>query len=60
MSKISAAEVAKHSSIDDCWILVNGKVYDLTKFAPSHPGGAESMYYTPYQESCTDNEFSDI
>jgi L-lactate dehydrogenase (cytochrome) len=41
-SKISAVEVAKHSSLDDCWIVVNGKVYDLTKFAPNHPGGAES------------------
>lgn len=40
--KISASEVAKHATPDDCWILVNGKVYDLTKFAPNHPGGAES------------------
>ena len=41
--KISAQEVAKHCNIDDCWIVVNGKVYDLTKFAPNHPGGPESM-----------------
>ena len=41
--KISAQEVAKHCNIGDCWIVVNGKVYDLTKFAPNHPGGPESM-----------------
>ncbi len=42
--KISVSEVAKHASPDDCWIVVNGKVYDLTKFAPDHPGGASSTY----------------
>jgi cytochrome b involved in lipid metabolism len=41
--QISVSEVAKHANPDDCWIVVNGKVYDLTKFAPNHPGGASSM-----------------
>lgn len=40
--KIPVAEITKHSSAEDCWIVVNGKVYDLTKFAPEHPGGPES------------------
>ena len=43
--KISVAEITKHSSAEDCWIVVNGKVYDLTKFAPEHPGGPESKSY---------------
>lgn len=42
--KISAQEVAKHCSQEDCWIVVNGKVYDLTRFAPNHPGGAQMVY----------------
>jgi cytochrome b involved in lipid metabolism len=41
--QISVSEVAKRANPDDCWIVVNGKVYDLTKFAPNHPGGASSM-----------------
>ncbi|SMR64521.1 unnamed protein product [Zymoseptoria tritici ST99CH_3D1] len=38
--KVAVEEVSKHSTAEDCWVVVNGKVYDLTTFAPEHPGGA--------------------
>jgi len=41
-TKISVSEIQKHNNADDCWIVVNGKVYDFTKFAPNHPGGSQS------------------
>ena len=41
---VSAAAVQSHSRRDDCWIVVEGKVYDMTRFAPEHPGGAEIIY----------------
>ncbi|KAF2482081.1 FMN-dependent dehydrogenase-domain-containing protein [Neohortaea acidophila] len=44
VQKITSSEVAKHALAEDCWIVVNGKVYDLTKFAPNHPGGAEIIH----------------
>jgi len=37
--KISWDEVYKHNKLDDCWVVVHGKVYDVTKWVPSHPGG---------------------
>lgn len=37
--KLNGADVAKHNSKDDLWIIVHGKAYDLTEFAPEHPGG---------------------
>lgn len=32
-------EVAKHNKPGDLWIIVDTKVYDLSKFASLHPGG---------------------
>ncbi|TKA59767.1 hypothetical protein B0A49_10873 [Cryomyces minteri] len=37
---VSVEDVQKHSSPEDCWIVVDGKVWDMTEFAPDHPGGA--------------------
>ena len=32
-------EVATHNLEADCWMVIEGKVYDVTKFIPGHPGG---------------------
>ena len=34
------AEVALHNRESDCWTHVDGKVYDLSKWLPEHPGGS--------------------
>ena len=36
------AEVAKHASAEDCWLLINDRVYDVTSYiaGSKHPGGA--------------------
>merc|ERR1719476_688559 len=36
---ISMAEVAKHTTKGDCWVVVNGEVLDVTNFLGEHPGG---------------------
>ncbi|XP_010924798.1 cytochrome B5-like protein [Elaeis guineensis] len=32
-------EVSVHNKRDDCWIIVKGKVYDVTPYVEEHPGG---------------------
>jgi cytochrome b involved in lipid metabolism len=40
---VSKAEVAKNNSRSSCWVIIDGSVYDLTKWIPQHRGGAENI-----------------
>ena len=40
---VSAAEVATHRSADDCWVIIEGSVYDLTNYISLHPGGDQPI-----------------
>ena len=43
LKTLSSDEVAKHNSASDCWMIVNGKVYDLTSLISSHSGGSAAI-----------------
>jgi len=36
-------EVQKHNTIDDCWCIIDGRVYDFTPYLSRHPGGAHAI-----------------
>merc|ERR1712099_187878 len=36
---LTMAEVAKHTTKTDCWVVVSGQVLNVTKFLGEHPGG---------------------
>ncbi|SCU79157.1 LANO_0A05270g1_1 [Lachancea nothofagi CBS 11611] len=36
---IEASDVMLHNQVDDCWIVLDGEVYDVTNFLQMHPGG---------------------
>lgn len=40
MATVTADELAKNNTRDSCWIAIDGTVWDVTKFLPEHPGGA--------------------
>ncbi len=36
----TSAEVAQHNEKDSLWIILKGKVYDVTPYVDEHPGGS--------------------
>jgi len=42
---ISMNDVTKHNSREDCWMIINGKVYDVTTWIDKHPGGDIILSY---------------
>lgn len=53
---LSAAEIAKHNSYNNCWLIINNKIYNVTSFLSLHPGGAGTM--TPYCGQEATNAFN--
>ncbi len=40
------AEVARHASQDDCWMIIAGEVYDFSAYLPKHP--SNPRYVLPW------------
>ena len=41
--QITASEVARHNRYGDMWIVIDGRVYDVTDFKLEHPGGPNAI-----------------
>ncbi|KAJ3031382.1 UNVERIFIED_CONTAM: Cytochrome b5 [Siphonaria sp. JEL0065] len=51
-------DVKKHNTAKDCWMIIHGKVYNVTAFLDEHPGGAEIMVELAGQDAT--EAFDDI
>jgi len=49
-------ECSKHRSEKDCWLIIHGKVYDVTKFLDEHPGGYDIVVAASGKDGTEDFE----
>jgi|Deesub1362B_J571_1020462.scaffolds.fasta_scaffold00007_137 hypothetical protein len=40
---LTLKEVSKHNQSNDCWIIVEDKIYNVTSFLSIHPGGSDAI-----------------
>ncbi|TGJ87541.1 hypothetical protein E0Z10_g1222 [Xylaria hypoxylon] len=43
-SGIHPADVAKHNTKQDCWVIINGHVWNVTDWLDNHPGGVDAIF----------------
>ncbi|CEL93590.1 unnamed protein product [Vitrella brassicaformis CCMP3155] len=53
---VSKEEMEKHSSEDDCWIIMWGKVYDVSNYMVDHPGGPDVIVNLAGQDATEEFE----
>ena len=41
---LSFSDLKRHNNNSDCWIAVHSKIYDITNYLDSHPGGSSSLF----------------
>ncbi|KEG03061.1 conserved Plasmodium protein, unknown function [Plasmodium vinckei vinckei] len=50
-------EIKRHCNIDDCWLVANGNVYDVTNFIEEHPGGINCILNKATNDVSSDYSF---
>ncbi|VDK43672.1 unnamed protein product [Anisakis simplex] len=43
MQFVDEVELSKHNTVDNCWIVLENKVYDVTEYLTFHPGGVNEL-----------------
>ncbi|KAJ7284325.1 hypothetical protein O6H91_04G116600 [Diphasiastrum complanatum] len=56
MQQLTHAEIFNHSKAKDIWLLIHGKVYDVSKFSEDHPGGEEVLISAAGKDATDDFE----
>ena len=51
-------EVSEHKKDKDAWIVVDGEVYDVTRWLSRHPGGAKVLMHYAGEDATVSQAFT--
>ncbi|KAL3138422.1 hypothetical protein ABBQ32_006216 [Trebouxia sp. C0010 RCD-2024] len=54
--KITLEDCKLHNKEEDCWLVISGKVYDVTEFLDEHPGGFDIVLAATGKDATEDFE----
>lgn len=54
---ITMEEVKQHNTKKDCWVVLNGFVYDISQYILHHPGGS-NCFMPPNSKDITRNYYA--
>ncbi|XP_010260586.1 PREDICTED: cytochrome b5 [Nelumbo nucifera] len=49
-------QASEHNTRDDCWVVIHGKVYNLTNYLDEHPGGDDVLLTATGRDATEDFE----
>ncbi|KAJ7953934.1 cytochrome b5-like [Quillaja saponaria] len=49
-------EASKHKTKDDCWVVIDGKIYDVSSYLDEHPGGDDVVLDATGRDATDDFE----
>ncbi|KAG7979085.1 hypothetical protein I3843_05G112600 [Carya illinoinensis] len=49
-------ETSQHNSKEDCWVVIDGKVYDVSSYLDEHPGGDDVVLAATGKDATDDFE----
>merc|ERR1719283_785048 len=56
LREYSLEEIKSHNNEEDKWLILHGRVYDVTKFLDAHPGGPDTILDVTAEEATIEFE----
>ncbi len=51
ISTYTSEQIKEHNKEDDQWLVIDGNIYDITRFAKKHPGGPRIISHFAAQDA---------
>ncbi|KID75472.1 Cytochrome b5 isoform A [Metarhizium brunneum] len=57
LAEYTLEDVAQYNTVDNLWVVIHGKVYDVSGYLDDHPGGKDAMLEVAGTDATGDFEF---